>query len=176
MRRITPCIAFDQCAEQAADLYVSVFPRAHITSIQRYGRGAPLPPGVARSVGFELDGEPFLAINFGVECSTHCSPSLVVHCDTQEEIDHYWERLSAGGTTHHGGWLSDRFGVAWQIVPGVLTLMLADPDQARALRVAEALERMRKVDIATLQRAWDGVRPVRESSLLAAFSTQPAFN
>lgn len=174
MRRITPCITFEHCAEQAAECYVSVFPHARITSIQRYGRGAPLPEGVARSIGFELDGEPYLAINLGAACSAHGSPALVVHCDTQDEIDHYWARLSAGGVIRCGGWLSDRFGVAWQIVPGVLAPMLADPDEGRALRVMEALERMRKVDIAALQRAWGDSWTARGSIAVDMLASQPA--
>jgi predicted 3-demethylubiquinone-9 3-methyltransferase (glyoxalase superfamily) len=160
LQRITPFLWFDDRAEEAARYYVSIFDDARITSVARYdaeiARSAGRPVGSVMTVAFELDGQEFVALNGGPVFTFTEAISLVVNCESQEEVDHFWARLSAGGQEIECGWLKDRFGVTWQVVPRVLIEMLHDPDAEKARRVAAAMLTMKKFDIAALTRAYDG--------------------
>jgi len=162
IQRIAPCLWFDDQAEQAADFYLSVFPNSKITQVARYGEAGRefhgKAPGSVMTVAFELDGQAFTALNGGPVFRFNEAISLQVYCQSQDEVDHYWDRLSAGGDprAQQCGWLKDRYGVSWQIVPSALSAMLADGDSGRSQRVMAALLRMHKLDIAALQRAYAG--------------------
>jgi len=156
MQKITPFLWFDKQAEEAMNFYVSVFKNAKVLSINRYGKGAPLPEGTVLTASFELNGLMFVALNGGPLYKFSPATSFVVNCDTQEEVDYYWEKLGAGGTYNQCAWLDDKFGVTWQIVPKQLGELLSNPDPARAGRVMQAMMQMQKIDIAGLQRACDG--------------------
>jgi predicted 3-demethylubiquinone-9 3-methyltransferase (glyoxalase superfamily) len=156
MKRITPFLWFATEAEEAANHYVSIFPNSKITSVSRYGEAGPGPKGSAMTVAFTLDGEPFVALN-GQQPMPHSGAiSFVVNCASQAEVDHYWERLGAGGKTQQCGWLSDKYGVPWQVVPTALPELLQDPDKARANRAMQAMLKMTKIDIGALRAAADG--------------------
>ena len=152
---ITTFLTYNNQAEEAAKLYVSIFRNSRITRITRYGAGAPMPEGSAMTVQFELDGQEFIALNGGPHFKFSDGISLSVNCQTQAEIDHYWEKLSAGGEPGPCGWLKDRFGLSWQVSPSLLGELLGDADAARAARVMQAMMQMSRVDIAALQRAAD---------------------
>jgi predicted 3-demethylubiquinone-9 3-methyltransferase (glyoxalase superfamily) len=158
IQKITPMLWFDGAAEEAARFYVSVFNDASIGRISRYGPGAPLPEGTVLTVEFTLEGQRFTALNGGPEFSFSPAISFVVGCETQEEVDHFWDGLSEGGPpeAQQCGWLQDRFGVSWQVVPDALPRFLTDPDPARSRRTFEAMLRMKKLDIEALRRAHDG--------------------
>ncbi|MBL9036971.1 MAG: VOC family protein [Archangium sp.] len=150
MQKITPFLMFNAGAEEAATLYTSTFKNSKITSIQRG------PNGVAMSVNFELEGQPFLAFNGGPKFTFAEGISLFVSCETQAEVDALWERLlTGGGKTKQCGWLEDRFGVSWQIIPTALMRLMGDKDREKAGRVMQAMLKMEKIDIAALQRAYD---------------------
>jgi predicted 3-demethylubiquinone-9 3-methyltransferase (glyoxalase superfamily) len=151
---ITPFLWFDSQAEEAARFYTSIFPRSRVTRIARYGEGAPRPAGSVMTVAFELDGQPFTALNGGPHFAFSEAISFVVHCTTQDEVDRYWDALSAGGQPQQCGWLKDRFGLSWQVVPTALLDMLQADDAARVRRVTEAMLHMVKLDITVLQQAW----------------------
>jgi predicted 3-demethylubiquinone-9 3-methyltransferase (glyoxalase superfamily) len=155
MTRIRPCLWFDDRAEEAASFYTSVFPRSKVTDVARYGPSAAKasgrPEGSVMTVGFELDGQPFLALNGGPAFQFSEAISLMVDCEDQKEIDGYWESLSRGGEEGPCGWLKDRFGLSWQVVPKSMPQMLRDPKKAE--RVMAALLGMRKIDLAALERA-----------------------
>lgn len=153
MQRITTFLTFNNQAEEAVNLYVSIFPNSRILSINRYGEGAPIPAGTVMSATFELDGQQFTALNGGPHFTFSDGISLFVGCQTQEEVDELWEKLSAGGSPGPCGWLKDKFGVSWQIIPTVLGELLGDPDPAKAQRVMQAMLQMSKLDIATLRQA-----------------------
>jgi predicted 3-demethylubiquinone-9 3-methyltransferase (glyoxalase superfamily) len=153
MRTITPFLWFDHQAEEAANLYVSVFPGSRITSVSRYGEAGPGPKGSVMTIAFELDGQPFTALNGGPLFRFTEAISFVVDCKTQEEVDRYWDRLSDGGHEGQCGWLKDRFGLSWQIIPSTLGEMLTDPDPGKARKVMEAMLRMKKIDVAELRKA-----------------------
>ena len=153
MPKITPCLWFDTQGEDAAELYVSVFPNSRVVDVTHYGSAGPRPEGTVMTVSFELDGHPFVALNGGPEFSFSEAVSFQVDCADQAEVDHYWERLSAGGEEGPCGWLKDRFGLSWQIVPTVLPELLAQPDAEKAQRVMSAMLQMRKIEIAALERA-----------------------
>jgi predicted 3-demethylubiquinone-9 3-methyltransferase (glyoxalase superfamily) len=150
---ITPCLWYDTEAEEAASLYTSVFPGSRIVDVTHYGDAGPRPAGMVLTVAFELDGRPFVALNGGPEYRFTEALSLQVHCETQDEIDRYWSLLSKGGEEGPCGWLKDRFGLSWQIVPARLLELLADPDPARAQRAMAAMMQMGKLDIAALEAA-----------------------
>jgi predicted 3-demethylubiquinone-9 3-methyltransferase (glyoxalase superfamily) len=152
--RITPCLWFDGQAEEAARFYTSVFGNSSIGSVMRYGKEGPGPEGTAMSVNFELDGQPFMALNGGPAFTFTPAVSFFVACDTQAEVDHFWEKLAEGGQIQQCGWLQDRYGVSWQIVPTALGAMLGDRDPERAGRVMRAMLGMRKLDVAELERAY----------------------
>jgi len=160
MRRITPFLWFDHQAEEAAHFYVSIFENSKVGSTARYdeegARAAGRPKGSVMTVAFELDGQAFTALNGGPLFNFTEAMSLVVNCETQEEVDHFWERLSAGGQEVQCGWLKDRFGVSWQVVPTALVEMLQDKDPSKAKRVMAAMLKMKKMNIEGLRQAFEG--------------------
>lgn len=157
MDRITPCLWFDTEAEEAAQFYTSVFPRSRIVRVTYYGSAGPRPEGLVMEVEFELDGRSFLALNGGPELRFTEAISLQADCEDQAEVDRLWESLSEGGEEGPCGWLKDRYGVSWQIVPTVLYELIADPDPERAQRTIAAMLQMEKIVIDELERAADGV-------------------
>jgi predicted 3-demethylubiquinone-9 3-methyltransferase (glyoxalase superfamily) len=160
MQRITPFLWFDHQAEEAARFYVSIFKNSRIASIARYddeaAKASGRPKGSVMTVAFELDGQNFTALNGGPLFKFTEAISLVVNCETQEEVDHFWEKLSAGGQEVQCGWLKDRFGVSWQVVPTVLTEMLQDKDPEKSKRVTAAMLKMKKISIDGLKNAYEG--------------------
>ena len=156
MQKITPFLWFDNQAEEAMNFYVSIFKNSKVLSVNRYGEGAPLPKGTVMTANFQLDGQDFTALNGGPMYKFSPAISFVVHCNTQTEVDEYWEKLSAGGKVNQCAWLDDKFGVSWQIVPNALIELLSDPDPVKAGRVMQAMMQMTKIDIATLKCAYDG--------------------
>lgn len=160
MTGITPFLWFDTEAEAAANFYVAIFADSAITSVSRYGEeGREIhgkAPGTAMVVSFRLRGEPFMALNGGPNFRFSEAISFVVHCATQAEVDHFWEKLGEGGQPGQCGWLKDRYGVSWQIVPDALGALLQDKDRAAAGRAMNAMLRMSKLDIAALERAFAG--------------------
>ncbi len=153
MPRPTPCLWFDTDGEEAARFYTSVFPNSRVIRTTHYGSAGPRAEGLVMTVEFELDGQPFIALNGGPEFRFDEAISFAVECETQEELDRYWETLSDGGEQGPCGWLKDRFGVSWQIVPRVLNELVADPDREKGQRVMAAMLGMRKLEIAALERA-----------------------
>ena len=155
MQKITPFLWFDNQAEGAVQLYTSLFKNSKIVSMSRYGEGSPLPPGTVMSVTFQLDGQEFMALNGGPYFSFTPAISLFVNCETQQEVDALWEKLSEGGEIQQCGWLKDKYGISWQIVPTILGELMQDKDPAKAARVTEAMLKMVKLDIAELKRAYE---------------------
>ena len=155
MQKITPFLWFDNQAEEAVNFYVSIFPNSRIDSVARYGADGPGPAGSVMTVAFQLDGQDFVALNGGPVFTFTPAISFYVSCRTQEEVDHFWEKLTAGGEEEQCGWLKDRYGLSWQIVPTALIEMLQDPDPEKAHRVMNAMLQMRKIDIAALRLAHD---------------------
>lgn len=153
MQKITPCLWFDTEGEEAARLYTSVFPSSKMGRIARYGSAGPRPEGTVMTVSFELGGQEFLALNGGPDYTFSEAISFQVSCETQEEVDAYWSKLSEGGEEGPCGWLKDRFGVSWQIVPTALPRLLGDRDAERSQRVMQAMLGMKKIEIAELERA-----------------------
>jgi predicted 3-demethylubiquinone-9 3-methyltransferase (glyoxalase superfamily) len=153
MTKLTPCLWFDTEGEAAATFYTSVFPNSRIVDIARYGSAGPRPEGTVMTVSFELDGQPFLALNGGPEFTFSEAISFQVDCKNQEEVDSFWNQLSAGGEEGPCGWLKDKFGLSWQIVPARLPELLGDPDRAKSQRVMQAMLQMKKIDIDALERA-----------------------
>ncbi len=160
MKKITPCLWFDNKAEEAAKFYVSLIKNSKIGSITRYGEaGAEAsgrPAGTVMTVTFQLNGQEFMALNGGPQFTFSPAVSFVVNCETQEEIDKLWDKLSEGGEKNVCGWLKDKYGVSWQVVPAVLGEMMQDKDAEKTERVMKAILQMTKIDIKTLQRAYDG--------------------
>ena len=163
IQRIRPCLWFDDQGEQAARFYTGIFKNSRIVTITRYGKAGfeihRRPAGSVMTVEFELDGQRFTALNGGPQFKFNEAISLGVHCETQDEIDHYWEKLSAGGdpNAQQCGWLKDRYGVSWQVVPTTLTEMVTDEKSEASQRAFEAMLRMKKLDIAAMKRAYDGL-------------------
>lgn len=153
MPRISPFLWFDTQAEEAANLYTSIFPNSRITKVSRYGEGGPRPKGSVMVVEFELDGQRMMALNGGPHFKFTEAVSLVVECKTQEDVDYYWEKLSAGGQEVQCGWLKDKFGLSWQVVPTALGELMSDPDPRRAKRAMEAMLKMKKLDLNALRAA-----------------------
>lgn len=156
MPTIVPNLWFDGQAEQAADFYLSVFKNSRILSTTRYPEGAPGPAGTVMAVEFELDGQRFVGINGGPQFTFSEAVSFQIDCADQAEIDFYWERLADGGEEGPCGWLKDRYGLSWQVVPRGMDEVFADPDPGRAQRAMQAMLGMRKLDVAALRRAADG--------------------
>ncbi|MGH9251442.1 MAG: VOC family protein [Acidimicrobiales bacterium] len=153
MQKITPSLWFDTQSEEAANFYVSVFKNSRILNVSRYGEAGPRPAGMVMTVDFELDGQEFIALNGGPEFTFTEAMSLQVNCETQDEVDRYWEILSEGGEEGPCGWLKDRYGLSWQIIPVALTELLNHPDAAKAQRVMAAMLQMKKIDIGALEAA-----------------------
>jgi predicted 3-demethylubiquinone-9 3-methyltransferase (glyoxalase superfamily) len=153
MKKITPCLWFDTEGEEAAKFYTSVFPNSRIVDVARYGSAGPRPEGTVMVVSFELDGEAFVALNGGPEFAFSEAISFQVSCETQDEVDAFWSKLSEGGEEGPCGWLKDRFGVSWQIVPTALPRLLQDLDREKSQRVMEAMLKMKKIEIDVLERA-----------------------
>ena len=153
MHEITPCLWFDTEGEEAARFYTSVFPNSRILDIARYGAAGPRPEGTVMTVSFELDGQKFVALNGGPQFTFNEAISFQVDYETQEQVDAFWSKLSEGGEEGPCGWLKDRFGVSWQIVPTVLSELVGDPDPEKAQRVMQAMLNMKKIEIDALERA-----------------------
>ncbi len=157
IHKITPCLWFDDQAEEAAKFYTTVFDNSGIVNITRYGEAGHevhgKPAGTVLTVAFELDGQPFTALNGGPMFKFNEAISFQVNCETQEELDYFWDKLSKGGEKGQCAWLKDKFGVSWQIVPTILIEMLNDPHPEKAERVMEAMLQMKKIDIDELKRA-----------------------
>jgi predicted 3-demethylubiquinone-9 3-methyltransferase (glyoxalase superfamily) len=155
MQKITPFLWFDDQAEQAVEFYTSIFNNSKIGTITRYGEQGPGQPGTVMSATFYLEGQEFTALNGGPVFSFSPAISFFVHCETQEEIDDLWEKLSEGGEVQQCGWLTDKFGVSWQIVPTILGQLLNDPDPHRSSKVTQAMLKMVKLDIGLLKQAYE---------------------
>lgn len=155
MPTITPNLWFDTEALEAAEHYVSIFPNSRITDVSHYGEAGPREAGMVLTVAFELDGQPFTAINGGPEFPFTEAISLAIGCAEQQEVDHYWTRLTDGGEEGQCGWLKDRFGVSWQVVPAALQELLTDPDAGRSERAMKAMLGMKKLDVEEMRAAAD---------------------
>ncbi len=156
MEKIIPCLWFDDQAADAAAYYVSIFKNSGIDNTSYYGEAGPMPVGTVLTVMFHLDGRPYMALNGGAVYKLSPAFSLVVNCENQVEVDELWEKLSEGGEKGQCGWLNDRFGVSWQIVPTILGVLMGDQDPVKAMRVTQALLRMTKLDIDKLKLAYAG--------------------
>ncbi len=154
MQKIIPCLWFEHNAEEAVNFYLSVFKDAKILEISRYGESGFMPAGTIMTITFLLKGQEFMALNGGPYFQFTPAISFLINCENQAEIDDYWERLSAGGTIEQCGWLKDKFGVSWQIVPIILGKMLQDKDSAKSNRVMQAALQMVKIDINALEKAY----------------------
>jgi predicted 3-demethylubiquinone-9 3-methyltransferase (glyoxalase superfamily) len=155
MQKITPFLWFDGKAEEAMNLYVSVFKNSKVVNVSRYGDGGPGPKGTVMSATFQLEGQTFYALNGGPQYTFTPAISLFVSCETQPEVDELWAKLSAGGSEGRCGWLQDRYGLSWQIIPSALGKMLGDKDPGKSQRVMKAMLQMNKIDIETLKQAYD---------------------
>ena len=156
MPKITPFLWFDDQAEEAVNHYASIFKNSKVGSVTRYGDAGPGPKGSVMTASFELEGQPFTALNGGPHFKFTEAVSFVVSCETQEEVDELWDKLSEGGQTQQCGWLKDKFGLSWQIVPSVLMELMKDPDPQKSQRVMGAMLQMPKIDIARLKQAYEG--------------------
>lgn len=155
MQKITPFLWFDGKAEEAAKFYTSIFKNSKIGRISRYGEAGPGPKGAAMSATFELDGQEFIALNGGPQFTFSPAISFFVNCETQEEVDEIWEKLCEGGKKNRCGWLQDKFGVSWQVIPTALGKLMSDPDPQKSGRVMKAMLQMEKIDIRSLEQAYD---------------------
>lgn len=155
-QKIVTFLWFDQNAEEAMNHYVSIFKNAKVVNVTRWGDAGPGPKGSVLTVTFELDGQRFMGVNGGPMFKFSEAVSLMINCDSQEEIDYYWERLCEGGAESQCGWLKDKFGLSWQVVPRVLGEMMQDKDPRKTGRVMEAVLKMVKLDIGTLREAYEG--------------------
>jgi predicted 3-demethylubiquinone-9 3-methyltransferase (glyoxalase superfamily) len=153
--KITTCLWFDTQGEEAAEFYCSVIPNSKVLGVERYGEAGPGPAGTAMTVSFELDGRPFVALNGGPEFTFNEAVSLQISCQDQEEVDYFWNTLVDGGEESMCGWLKDRYGFSWQVVPSALPELLGDPDPDRAQRAMKAMLSMRKIDVEALRQAAD---------------------
>lgn len=153
-QKITPYLWFDNNAEEAMTFYVSVFRNSEVLSVSRYGEAGPGPEGTVMMATFRLDGQEFMALNGGPQFTFTEAISFLINCETQEEVDYYWDKLSAGGEPGPCGWLKDQFGLSWQVIPSILGKLLQDEDRVKANRVTQAMLQMSKIDIAKLQEAY----------------------
>ena len=154
-QKITPFLWFDTQAEEAANFYVSIFKNSRVKTLSRYGDGGPGPKGTVMTIQFDVNGQEFIALNAGPKFKFTPAISFVVNCETQEEVDHYWDKLSAGGRPDQCGWITDKFGLSWQVVPTALGRLMADKDAKKGQRVMQAMLQMKKIDIGALQAAAD---------------------
>jgi len=155
MQRITPFLWFDGNAEEAVNFYVSIFKNSRVVSVTRYGEAGPGPKGTVMIATFQLDGQDFFALNGGPQFTFTPAISFFVNCETQQEVDELWEKLSEGGEKQQCGWLKDKYGLSWQIIPSILGKLMQDKDAEKSKRVMQAMLQMRKIDIQALQRAYD---------------------
>ncbi len=155
MKKITPFLWFDGNAEEAMNFYVSVFRNSTIGSVSRYGDAGPGPKGTVMTATFQLDGQDFMALNGGPHFTFTPAISLFVNCETQQEVDELWEKLSSGGEKGQCGWLKDRYGLSWQIIPSAMGKLLQDKDRKKASRVMNAMMQMTRIDISRLKEAYD---------------------
>jgi predicted 3-demethylubiquinone-9 3-methyltransferase (glyoxalase superfamily) len=155
-QKITPFLWFDGNAEEAMNFYTSIFKNARIERLMRYGKAGPGAPGTVMSGIFQLEGQEFMALNGGPQFTFSPAISMFVHCDSQQEVDELWEKLSAGGEKNRCGWLRDKYGVSWQVIPTALGELLQDPDAEKSGRVMQAMLQMDKIDIGTLRQAYAG--------------------
>jgi predicted 3-demethylubiquinone-9 3-methyltransferase (glyoxalase superfamily) len=156
MLKITPYLWFDNQAEEAVHFYTSIFKNSKIGNVTYYQEGAPLPAGTVLTASFELEGQEFVALNGGPIFKFTEAISFFVSCETQEEVDELWDKLSDGGEIQMCGWLKDKFGLSWQIIPNALMELMSDPDAEKAGRVMQAMLQMKKIEIAELRRAYEG--------------------
>jgi predicted 3-demethylubiquinone-9 3-methyltransferase (glyoxalase superfamily) len=156
VKHVTPFLWFDKEAEDAAKLYTSVIPNSKIDGVTHYGEAGPGRPGSVMTVDFELNGQRFVALNGGPEFKFTEAVSFIINCETQDEVDELWEKLSEGGEKGPCGWLKDRYGLSWQVVPTILEELIRDPDQEKAQRVMTAMMQMGKIEIEPLERAAEG--------------------
>lgn len=162
VQKITPCLWFDDQAEEAAKFYITIFKNSKMTSVARYGEAGRevhgKPPGSVMIVAFELDGQSFTALNGGPTFKFNEAISFQINCETQEEVDYYWEKLSEGGDekAQQCGWLKDKYGVSWQVVPAILPELINDPESEKSQRAMSAMLQMKKIDIAELKRVFAG--------------------
>jgi predicted 3-demethylubiquinone-9 3-methyltransferase (glyoxalase superfamily) len=155
MQKITPFLWYDSQAEEAMNFYISIFKNSKVVTIARYGDAGPGPKGSVMTAAFQLDGQDFVALNGGPQYKFTPAISFVVNCETQEEVDELWEKLSAGGRKDRCAWLTDKYGVSWQIVPTILSKLLQDKDPEKVKRVMQAMLQMDKIDIARLKQAYE---------------------
>jgi len=155
MQNITPFLWFDGKAEEAMNFYVSIFKNSRVLGVTRYGEAGPGPKGSVMTASFELDGQRFVALNGGPKFTFSPAISFVIDCQTQQQVDELWEKLSAGGRKDRCGWLTDKYGLSWQVVPTILPEMLQDKNAAKSQRVMKAMLQMDKLDIAALKQAYD---------------------
>jgi len=155
MQKITPFLWFDHQAEEAMNFYITIFKNSKVLNVNRYPEGAPQPAGMVMTASFQINGQEFIALNGGPVFKFNPAISFVVSCETQAEVDEYWAKLCAGGQESQCAWLTDKFGVSWQIVPTALGRLLSDPDPKKSGRVMQAMLQMKKIDIEGLQRAYD---------------------
>jgi predicted 3-demethylubiquinone-9 3-methyltransferase (glyoxalase superfamily) len=156
MQKITPFLWFDGKAEEATNFYVSIFKNSKITRVSRFGEGGPAPKGTVMSTSFQLEGQDFIALNGGPQFTFTPAISLFVNCETQAEVDELWQKLSEGGKQERCGWLKDKYGLSWQIIPTILGKLLQDPDPVKSKRAMTAMLQMDKIDIQGLQKAHAG--------------------
>jgi predicted 3-demethylubiquinone-9 3-methyltransferase (glyoxalase superfamily) len=157
MQKITPFLWFDNNAEEAVSFYVSIFKNSKVLGVSRYGEAGPGPKGTVMTASFQIDGQEFVALNGGPLFKFSPAISFVVNCETQAEVDEFWEKLSADGEKQQCGWVKDKYGLSWQIVPTILPKLATDKDPEKVKRVMEAMMKMHKLDIQGLQRAYDGI-------------------
>ncbi|HVS21137.1 MAG TPA: VOC family protein [Pyrinomonadaceae bacterium] len=156
MQKITPFLWYDDKAEESANFYVSIFKNSKVLSVNRYGEAGPGPKGSVMVAEFQIEGQKFVALNAGPRFKFTEAISFVINCETQEEVDYFWEKLTAdGGAESMCGWLKDKYGLSWQVVPTILTELMKDKDPAKAQRVMQAMLQMKKIDIPTLKRAYE---------------------
>lgn len=155
MQKITPYLWFDNQAEEAANFYTSIFKNSKVVDVQRYGEAGPGPAGTAMMVAFELEGQEYLALNGGPQFKFTEAISLFVNCENQAEVDYLWAKLTEGGEESQCGWLKDKYGLSWQIIPTVLMDLMSDPDPEKAGRVMQAMLQMKKIEVADLQKAYE---------------------
>ena len=156
MQKISPFLWFNDNAEEAVSFYTSIFKNAKILAVARYGEAGPGPNGSVMTINFQIEGQEFIALNGGPHFTFNEAISFSVDCETQQEVDELWEKLSEGGQKHQCGWAKDKFGLSWQVIPRILGEMLSDKDPEKAKRVMEAMLQMEKIDIKTLKQAYDG--------------------